>query len=408
MNNFELIAAVFRTHPGEAFWSILLIFLPISAWIYIFTRKERPPFSILALTFLAGIGSALIMFLYQYFWERHLNFGFFELTPVNFQRNISSWSQSNTLSLLLVALSIGLIEEYLKHWVVKTTKRDYFRSVSDIIQLSIVTALGFAFTENIIYLFREFTQDGFSGKFFTLFVLRSVFVVFVHVLCSGIYGYYFGIGYYATPILEKEERSGRRKWIPVFFHRLVHWKKEVVFQDEMVTFGLLVSMVVHGIFDFFMSVNWTLGSILGINVLKNVGIHVIILPLYLVGGFLCIWHLLEKKEHYEKYGRVIMKKVYVEHDLFKNLQSMNQLEQTLEKKFEHEQKEKVERNFSSNVELLEKFEQSVSEKYRQKLEKAQKKKASPEEVLKNLEAMEKIEEKVRAHYEKKGKTNSES
>src|SRR6185295_476958 len=199
MNNIELLKQVFWSHPAAALVVLCLVFLPFAGWILIFSRKKEQSWRVLALTFLAGIGSAVIMFAYQYFWEKNLDFGFFELTPVNFQQNIGGWVRGKLLSVFLVALSIGFIEEYLKHWVVKKTDQRYFRAVNDIVILSIVAALGFAFTENLIYLFRELNASGFSGKFFSLFILRSLFVVFVHILCSGIYGYFYGVGYYAAP-----------------------------------------------------------------------------------------------------------------------------------------------------------------------------------------------------------------
>jgi RsiW-degrading membrane proteinase PrsW (M82 family) len=311
MNNFELIAFVFKTYPFEAIFSILLVSVPIAVWIFIFTRKEKESKSVIALTFLVGMGSAMIMFLYQQFWEQELNFGFFELKPVNFQSNFAGMAQNQILSIFLVAISIGLIEEYLKHWVVKKADHNFFRSVDDVIELSIIAALGFAFLENIIYLFREILSGGISHQFFTLFFLRSLFVVFVHILCSGVYGYYYGVGYYAAPILEEEKHEGKTEWIPHILHKLIHFKESRIFHDEMVTLGLIISVAIHGLFDFFMSVNWTIGSITGITSLNHIGIHVIILPLYLILGFGYLAHLLDKKEDHEKFGRLSMKEVYI-------------------------------------------------------------------------------------------------
>lgn len=362
MNNFELIVRVFQQSPWLALLSIVLVFVPIAIWIFLFFQKHKTHKKTIFVTFVAGICSALIMFFYQYFWETRLDFGFFELTPINFQQNIGAWSANRLLSVFLVAMSIGLIEEYLKHWVVKKSDHKYFRCVNDVIQLSIVAALGFAFTENIIYLFRELVTSGIGPRFFSLFFLRSLFVVFVHVLCSGIYGYYYGIGYYSRPILESEENEGRKAWIPEFLHRLVNWKKERVFHDEMIVAGLLISVVVHGLFDFFMSVNWTLGSLLQIPALERVGIHILVLPLYLILGFWYIMHLFQKKQHYERFGQVKVKTVYVEHDLKKNLASMENMERSIQENYRRK-KEDPGHNLQKNLKMMEEIEHIVAKRH---------------------------------------------
>ena len=327
MNNFDYITMAFKVYPMEALFSIVLVAVPIGIWMLIFTQKQKLAKKAIIVSFIAGICSALIMFVYQYFWEHQLNFGFFQFTPVNFQQNIgavaSNFSPESTSSfaefvrsqlfkIFLISLSIGLIEEYLKHWVVKKADHNYFTSVDDIIELSIIAALGFAFTENIIYLFREILGGGaFTGKFFSLFFLRSLFVVFVHILCSGIYGYYYGVGYYAGPILQEERMQGKKEIVPEFLHRVIHLKTSRIFHDEMVALGLVISTLIHGIFDFLMSVNWTLGGILGMESLKGVGIHTIVLPLYLILGFAYLSYLLDKKEDHEKFGHLDVKEVYV-------------------------------------------------------------------------------------------------
>ncbi|MBI5414734.1 PrsW family intramembrane metalloprotease [Candidatus Peregrinibacteria bacterium] len=319
MTNFQLIERVLLHQPIAAFFSILLVFVPILVWMYIFNQKGKQSRKVIFITFLAGIFSAIIMFIYQYFWEMSLNFGFFELKPINFQQNFavltrekfSSFASVGILSIFAVSMSIGFIEEYLKHWVVKKADHNFFNSVDDIIECSIIAGLGFAFTENIIYLFRELLYGGISDKYFSLFFLRSIFVVFVHILCSGIYGYYYGIGYYAGPILQEKRMAGRDKIIPEILHRIIHLKKTRVFHDEMVALGLIISTLIHGIFDFFMSANWTLGGLLGIESLDKIGVHTIVLPLYLVIGFNYLSYLLDKKEDHKKFGHLVMNEEYV-------------------------------------------------------------------------------------------------
>ncbi len=319
MNNFQLIIKVFEKYPIQGIFSIILVAIPVLVWIYIFTRKESQEKGIVAITFLAGMASALILFVYQYFWEKNLNMGFFEFKPVNFQEHfqdialVAGFGERSIVTFLLVSLSIGFIEEYLKHWVVRKADHNYFRCVDDVIELSIIAALGFAFTENIVYLFREIVVTGtLSGKYFSLFFLRSLFVVFVHILCSGIYGYYYGVGYYAGPILKEVKMEGKKFFIPELLHKIIHLKTTRIFHDEMIALGFLISVGVHGLFDFFMTVNWTLADIIPIESFERIGIHTVVLPLYLVLGFWYLSMLLDKKEDHEKFGHLTMKEAYVQ------------------------------------------------------------------------------------------------
>ncbi len=364
MNNFDIIQTAFTEYPREAIVTTLLVLLPVIGWGFAFTRRKTPGKKVIFLTFGAGIISALIMFLYQYYWETKLDFGFFELTPVDFQENIGGWVQNRLLSIFLVAMSIGLIEEYLKHWVVKKSDHNYFDSVNDVIELSIIAALGFAFTENMIYLLREIITHGMTQKFFSLFILRSLFVVFVHVLCSGIYGYYYGVGYYARPILEEDEHEGRKRWIPNFLHRLIHWKKARIFHDEMIALGLIISVVIHGLFDFFMSVNWSVGSMLGVASLEKVGIHIIVLPAYLIFGLLYLAKIFQKKRYHEHFGHLTVQKVYGEYDLKQNIEKLREVEEAVEENYRHKNEGKSEENLEENLKKMRDMEETIEDHYK--------------------------------------------
>jgi hypothetical protein len=207
----------------------------------------------------------------------------------------------------LVALSVGLIEEYSKHWVVKKTDERIFESIDDVIEYSIVAALGFAFCENIGY-FMITLQGDTPDQLMSLFVVRGVFVVFVHILCSGIYGYFYGLGYFASPILKEKEARGDLTLIPNILHKLVHWKKSTIFRDEMATFGLIAAMTLHGFYDFVIELD-TLGRMASLTTGNNIQffgsdfqLHLIFLPLMLVVGYSYLSHLLLKKEHQKCYG----------------------------------------------------------------------------------------------------------
>lgn len=295
---------------------ILLALIPAFAWFIVFGRKHHHKWQHILFTFFAGVASGVIILGYQYFWGKQFDFIFFSLEPQNFSNNIESTFGQSALSFLLIYLSVGFIEEYAKHWVVKKTDSRIFESVDDVIEFSIIAALGFSFLENIGYFFSVILKNQ-QEDLFSLFLVRSVFVVFIHILCSGIYGYFYGMGHFAKPVLQDMEHSGRKLVLPSFLHRITHLKKTVLFRDEMATLGLLIAMILHGSYDFLLHVE-TVGNLASYvtsaelaPAVSNIQLHIFVLPVLLVGGFYYLSYLLGKKEDQERFGHLEMQEEYV-------------------------------------------------------------------------------------------------
>lgn len=295
--------------PLEFALCILLAAVPSIIWIWIFNRKHHEKKAAIVLSFVLGIGSAFIVLLYQYYWGKNFNMGFFRVEAVNFQQNIDSNFTHPILVSALVFLSVGFMEEFSKHWVIKKADQKYFRSVDDVIELSIVAALGFAFLENIGYFFFMILR-GQQEHLLQLFVMRSSFVVFIHILCSGIYGYFYGVGYFAKEIFLDEEKAGKKFFIPEFFHRVFHMRADRVFHDEMVSLGLIISILVHGLYDFLLDINLTLGGVIGVKSLEHIGFHYVTLPIFLIIGFWWLSKKIDNKEDQKVFGRRIVMEEY--------------------------------------------------------------------------------------------------
>lgn len=268
------------------------------------------------LTFVAGMASGAMILAYQYFWGERFDLVFFAIEPTNFSASIKASMGVTALSYFLIYLSVGFIEEYAKHWVVKKTDHRIFESVDDVIEFSIIAALGFSFLENIGYFFMVILRDD-HETLHSLFLVRSVFVVFIHILCSGIYGYFYGLGHFAAPILKEREKSGRLTLIPEIFHRIVHLRKATVFRDEMATLGLIIAMTLHGAYDFLLEME-TIGNLASYmtntpmpSTVANIRLHVIMLPILLIGGYLYLMYLLRKKEDQQCFGHLVIKEEYI-------------------------------------------------------------------------------------------------
>ena len=71
-----------------------------------------------------------------------------------------------------------------------------------------MAALGFAFTENILYFYNIWITKGVEDLFVS-FLYRSSFSTFAHLLFSGVLGYYYGMAHFAKPILQEEMMKKR-------------------------------------------------------------------------------------------------------------------------------------------------------------------------------------------------------
>ena len=206
-------------------------------------------------------------------------------------------------TIALTSLWVGVYEETAKHWVVKITDNDFFDSIDDAIQFSIVAALGFAFLENILYFYNIWHVYGAQGADFAkFFLLRSLLSVGLHVIASGIFGYYYGVAHFAQPILQEQLGLGKNFPILAKIHQLFRFKSETLFHEEKIFQGLLIAAGVHGLFDFLMGFADHLnevgsGSATKLLIMINV-------PM-IIGGYFWLTYLLDKKEDHKKYGHVL-------------------------------------------------------------------------------------------------------
>jgi RsiW-degrading membrane proteinase PrsW (M82 family) len=156
-----------------------------------------------------------------------------------------------------------------------------------VIELAIISALGFAFLENIVYFMHNWDQLS-AGNFFMFAVMRVTIVTMVHMLCSGILGYYYGMAFFASPMLKIQYMKKNRHPVLQFLKKILHLKRSQLYHDQMFILGLLISMVTHAMYDFFLTIN---ARLLGIPMV------IPIMFIYFFGGFWFLDLLLKKKDH---------------------------------------------------------------------------------------------------------------
>lgn len=136
-----------------------------------------------------------------------------------------------------VILFLAIIEEYVKYIMVRFIDDRKIKDVDDAITLSIVVGLAFSFIETILYSL----TTGDMG----LILPRALLTMPIHVIASGIFGYYYGLSRFASPILKAKHKEEsyliRFKW----FHTILRMKKSEVFEEEKIAQGLVMATLFH-------------------------------------------------------------------------------------------------------------------------------------------------------------------
>lgn len=279
------LSAFFQIVAGCAF----LAAFPAGAWAYIFYKKQPEDRLPSLMTFGIGTLAVFPILLYKYLWKFFPNINIFAYAK-NFENDLIGFSgfAMIPLSVIITFAFIGLIEEVMKQSVVHSVDDRRIRHIDDSIMFSILAALGFAFTENILYFYNIWATQG-AEHLLVPFLFRSVFSTFAHILFSSIFGYYYGIAHFARPLLRRELLNNRHSFWD-WYHRVFRFKTATLFHEEKMFEGLTIAVVLHAVYNIFLEMNWTF----------------IMIP-YLVFGYMFVSWLLAQKKNQEKLGLLIVK-----------------------------------------------------------------------------------------------------
>lgn len=322
--------------------AVVVALIPALVWSALFLEYHRERISTVFMMFFAGMASTVPILFYDAL-QRHgviLQFFFFRIVPESFNETsqifvnnqfptISSFQ--TTLVIMLVSfLLVGLIEEGSKYWVLRRAGEQFFTSVDDVMQLAIIVAIGFAFAENVTNTgyFLNFVQEYLVAPaerdwlgFFGNVAGRAVLTSMVHIVSTGVSGYFLGLATFATPFLEEAQAQGRSYHFVEYVHRLFGFQKKSVFQWQMLLSGLTFATVLHAGSNFMVTLPdalpgnpHTLGDVLGSS--PGSPLHYISLLLfpclfYVVGGFWLLTVLFHKKQNMKERGHLVMTDTFV-------------------------------------------------------------------------------------------------
>lgn len=280
------------------FKSLIVLFfatIPVIGWMSWLLKKHKKNKILILLTFIGGIFSAFLIIYYQKYWDQTINLIFFKVNPINFKENINGiFNKSPLLALFLSFVGVGVIEEFMKFQIMRLINLKFFKSIDDVIELAIVSALGFAFLENIVYFSHNWEQLSVSS-FFVFAVMRITIVLMVHILCSAILGYYYGMAFFASPMLKIQYMKKGTHPVLSILKKFLHLKRHHIYHDEMLLIGLVFSMSLHAIYDFVLTIKYNI---------FNIPLAVPIMFIYFFGGFYILNKLFQNKRNNLKLGLV--------------------------------------------------------------------------------------------------------
>lgn len=225
----------------------ILAFIPAAIWLsIIFQRTKRRGIQILI--FVGSIFSVVPVFLLQYFLELFPQFDVLKFLDSNFQ--------DQNVQLIFLFISVGIVEEIVKQFLVRFIDRKYLliQTINESIQYSLVAALGFAFAENIFYIFSIYSQFGIQQLFIT-YLFRAVFTTCAHMIFSGFFGYYYGIAKFSLNIVEQSKWMGKKQRVTRFIANLMQVSNYEAYKKITVLKGLLIAILLHAIFNLLLQFN---------------------------------------------------------------------------------------------------------------------------------------------------------
>jgi hypothetical protein len=311
----------------------IVALVPAGIWCVLFLRYHTERLSNVLVMFFAGMLSTFPILLYDVLVRRGVEFQFFILNirPESFSRatrafvsgQLAGTDAVNTavVASLLSFVVVGCIEEFSKFWVVRKSGQRLFTSIDDALQLSIIVAIGFAFAENVVnpVYFQGFVKEFLlSGKidiggFFGSIVGRSVLTSMVHIVSTGVAGYFLGLSLFAEPYLKERRAQGHRYRFLALMRRSFGVEELAVFRMQMLVIGMLSAIVLHGAFNFLVTLPdmlptnpTTIGDMLNMRTSFLRHIPFLLLPsmFYVVGGFWLLTCLFLRKESLEERGHV--------------------------------------------------------------------------------------------------------
>ncbi|MEI7511095.1 MAG: PrsW family glutamic-type intramembrane protease [Candidatus Peregrinibacteria bacterium] len=245
--------------------------LPVAFWYVIIIRKKRRGMNF-------------------FFWLTFIFAAIFAVGFKYYEPSLGKFLRHDiALNILASYIILGVLIEYGKNIIVRLVGGHYFQGIDDVIDLSFATALGFTFAENTIHFYSLFLQPLDYGTPIAVFkeiLSREFFILPIHLFCSGIFGYFYGVSIFATSSMEEQEtQKGFAGW---------------EFRTMSLLKGTIISTVTYGVFFMLNEIDPSISDILKLMGVANFPLNEKIMPIISFGffsiGTVYLFQLMEKKQ----------------------------------------------------------------------------------------------------------------
>lgn len=220
----------------------ILAALPAIIWSSIFLRRRDKNFKTYFWVFFGGTLTVLPILGYQYVYLKIVG----DNPDLDFVGQLKNVVTGNYWIVTLYAF-VGITEEVVKFYIVKILDQrnpEIIQTINDSLKMGILSGLGFAFAENIIYFVRILEAMGTQGLI-APFIFRSIFTVCAHLIFSGIFAYYYGVSKFSKDFIDFKKWQGERVSILDYDN----------FRRKYVAIGLGLSMGLHAVFNTMLSIS---------------------------------------------------------------------------------------------------------------------------------------------------------
>ncbi len=266
--------------------------LPVFFWFFIFKRAKREQF--------------FLRFFFTFFFTAIGGIAFWQNEEILFSF-FSKWG----VEFFLIFFLLGIAVEYFKNFMVRLVGFGYFKSIDDVMDLSFASALGFTFGENLFHFLSAFSVSGQNPvALLKLLLERELFILPVHLVCSGLFGYFYGIGLFAG---EEIKAQNERRGLFQFLKKILFFIPEKqIFKSIKILEGTLVSVSLYALFFFVVLKDPTIGDILELFKMERWSIDEKLLPFiafaFFQVGTIVLFTLLDKKRRWDELHLLVHKK----------------------------------------------------------------------------------------------------
>ncbi len=248
LNSFLLLENISSIFSSMTFWFSLIIWVVFVALFSLLSVTVFHSWFRVSKVYVKNI-SIFIVFILTiaaiFYWIT-LFFQTFPWLDISTSSSIGWVVNSSVKFIIFYYIVVAIIEESAKHFNFLQSSLHVIRNYKTWVLYAIFVALWFSFIENILYLYAEYSNNGFGEGFLKTYFFRSIFSVIVHVLCSSLVWYYFSKAY-----LSYRNNSLVFPYIKVFLLWIFWWVLLHAIFDIWLTLWMSIIIILYFLWGYF-------------------------------------------------------------------------------------------------------------------------------------------------------------